>query len=195
MMTKSFLEDTKQLAKQIIELSYNLDDELETWRDIIVRVPDSTSKDVSVGYVSKPDASSGLELVLDIQAPPNEDWARLRIWAIETTKDEAENERFNNIQLTFSLDKTLARQYVEQQFAMDRNELKKLLDNPSVGLQQIVISDMTGKDNKSAELLGERHEVDSDALDSLSEADQAQLLKSLSIIYERLKKTAEGKQQ
>lgn len=195
MMTNPFIEDTKQLAKRIIELSYILDDELETWREVVVRVPDSTSKDVIVGYISKPNASSGLELVLDIQAPPLEDWARLRIWAIETTKDEAKNERFNNIQLTFSLDKSLARQYVEQQLVLDRGELTKLLDDPSLSLQEIVTSDMTGKDNKSGESLGKRHEIDTEALKSLPEDDQARLVESLSTIFERLKKTAESKQK
>lgn len=101
-------------------------------------------------------------MVIDVQAPPQEQKARLRIWAIETYKDEADNERFNNIQLSYSLDYDQARKIVEQVNSPSLDDLANLLHDTNNHLNSMIISDQTGQDKNLNLQMGRRYEFDAD---------------------------------
>lgn len=178
------------IADEIISLSHLLDEEIETWSDVIARVPDSTSKNVNAGFVSKPDTKSKIELVIDIQAPPHEHTSKLRFWAIEIVKDDNNNERFNNIQLTFHLDYDKARKLVEQETPLTRDDLISLASDPVIQLESIAISDLTGKDGVTGQQLGKRYDLDSNDLDSITEVFGNELNQIMNNVMDRLKKSA-----
>ncbi len=169
-----------------------LDNEIETWRDVIARVPDSTNKGVNAGFISKP-TTSGIEIVVDIQAPPSEQTARLRIWAIEIIKDSDGNERFNNVQLMYYLDYDKAHKLVEQTDPLTRDDFSALAHDPANYLENIVISDLTGRDSHSEQLLGKRYDVESDELNDMSEDLSNKLIVAANTVLERLKKSAANK--
>lgn len=189
-MTTEFRDYANSIADEIVALSLRLDNEIETWRDVFTRVPDSTSNGVSAGFISKPVTDSSIEMVIDVQAPPTEQTARLRIWAIETTKDSDDNERFNNIQLTYHLDYNTARQLVEQADTLTRDELSRLAHDTENYLENIVISDLTGKDVVSGQQLGKRYDLETDELDTMNESLSRELVSVINIVLERLKKSA-----
>ena len=189
-MTTEFKDYMNKIADEIITLSRQLDNEIETWRDVVARVPDSTNKGVSEGFISKPTAVSGIEIVADIQAPPVERTARLRLWAIETLKDGDGNERFNNIQLTYNLDYEKAHKLVEHTDALTRDNLALLAHNHADQLDNIVVSDQTGLDTATEQLLGKRYDVVSDELRAISDDRCNELKQVISTVIERLKQTA-----
>ncbi|MEO8863350.1 MAG: hypothetical protein ABI354_03445 [Candidatus Saccharimonadales bacterium] len=189
-MTTKFKDYINSVADGIIALSRQLDNEIETWRDVVARVPDSANKGVSAGFISKPNATSGIEIVADIQAPPTEQIARFRIWAIETVKDSDDNERFNNIQLTYLLDYGKARRLVEQADSLTRENLATLAHDHVEQLTSIVISNQTGLDVAAEQLLGKRYDIQSDKLSNLSEDFCDELELAMSTVLERLKQTA-----
>ena len=192
-MTTEFKNYADNIADEIIGLSLQLDNEIETWRDVVARVPDSTSKGVSAGFISKPNTASSIELAVDVQAPPDEKTARLRIWAIETIKDSNNNERFNNIQLTYHLDYDTAHKLVEQTNALTRDNLSILAHDPANYLENIVISDLTGRDSASDQLLGKRYDLSTDELNAVNEKTSIELKTAMDSVLERLKKSAARK--
>jgi hypothetical protein len=189
-MTTEFKNYINSIADEIIALSQQLGNEIETWRDVLARVPGSTNKGISAGFVSKPTAASGIEIVADIQAPPVEQTARLRIWAIETTKDNDSNERFNNIQLTYRLNYDEAHKLVEQTAALTPENLALLAHEHVDQLDSIVISDLTGGNAASKQSLGKRYDIESDELDIISNDRSDELKQVMSTVIERLKQTA-----
>ena len=132
-------------------------------------------------------------MVIDIQAPPSEQSARLRIWAIETVKDSDNNERFNNIQLTYSLDYGKARKFIERAETITREDLSMLAHDSSNYLKDIFISDLTGKDSTTGQILGKKYEVETDTLRVMTEDLSSELMARMTIVLERLKKTASSK--
>jgi hypothetical protein len=192
-MTTDFEDYINSIADEIIALSKQLDSEIETWRDVVARVPDSTSKGVSAGFISKPTAASGIEVAVDIQAPPAGHAARLRIWAIETVKDTTGYERFNNIQLTYSLDYGTAHKLVEQTKALTREDLSILAHGPANHVENIVISDLTGKDAASGQLLGKRYDLGPDDLRTMDGNRSSELVSVINTVLGRLKKSAGNK--
>jgi hypothetical protein len=192
-MTTDFRSYANSIADEIIALSLQLDNEIETWHDVAVRAPDTTSKGVMSGFVSKPTTASKIEIVVDVQAPPAEKDARLRIWAIETTKDSKNNERFNNIQLTYRLDYTKARKLIEQADVLTRDNFSVLAHDPANSLENIVISDLTGKDIASAQLLGKRYDLESDELSLITEDLSNEIVTVIDDVLGRLKKSAISK--
>jgi hypothetical protein len=192
-MTTDFQNSVNSTADEIISLSKQLDNEIETWGDVVARVPDSTSKGVSAGFISKPTATSGIEIVADVQAPSTEHTARLRLWAIETVKDNDGNERFNNVQLTYGLGYEKARKLVEQSSALTRDNLSALAHDPEAHLDSLVISDLTGRDAASEQLLGKRYDFGPDELNTITEDLSSELVAAMHTVLERLKKSAAGK--
>ena len=190
-MNAKFTGLTNKITDEIIDLSRQLDNEQETWRDVIARVPDSSSNGVSAGYVSKPTTASNIELVTDIQAPSSERTARLRIWAIETTYDSDRNERFNNIQITYHLDYGKARAIIEQAKPVTRDTLSLLAHDPSNYIESIVISVLTGTAvATTGELLGKRYELDLDDLRNITEEVCNEVLAVMNVVLARLKLSA-----
>ena len=189
-MNAKFTDLLNKITDEIIDLSRQLDNEQETWRDVIARVPDSTSNGVSAGYVSKPTTASNIELVTDIQAPPTEQTARLRIWATETTSDSDRNERFNNIQITYHLDYGKARAIIEQAKLVTRDTLSLLAHDLSNYIESIVISDLTGMVAATGELLGKRYELDLDDLRNMTEEVCNEVVAVMNVVLARLKLSA-----
>ncbi|MBC7546481.1 hypothetical protein H7171_01915 [Candidatus Saccharibacteria bacterium] len=189
-MNAKFTDLTNKITDEIIDLSRQLDNEQETWRDVMARVPDSSSNGVSAGYVSKPTTASNIELVTDIQAPPTEQTARLRIWAIETTSDSDRNERFNNIQVTYHLDYGKAHAIIEQTKLVTRDTLSLLAHDPSNYIESIVISDLTGMVAATGELLGKRYELDLDDLRNMTEEICNEVVAVMNVVLARLKLSA-----
>jgi len=192
-MTTEFRNYADSIADKIFGLSLQLDNEIETWRDVVARVPDSTSKGVSDGFITKPDSASGIEIVADIQAPPTEQTARLRIRAMEIIKDGDDNERFNGIQLIYSLDYDKAHKLVEQTDALTRNDLSVLAKDSANQLENIVISDLTGRDSASDQLLGKRYDLSTDELNAMNEKTSIELKTAMDSVLERLQKSAAKK--
>src|ERR1700733_5429976 len=93
----------KQVGLELISMSDTLADKMQTWGDALTQNPESVTATISAGFINKPSVTSGLELVIDVQAPPDES-AILRTWAIETKVGDDQKEYFNNIQLTFETD-------------------------------------------------------------------------------------------
>jgi hypothetical protein len=192
-MTTEFRDYANTIADEIIALSLQLDNEIETWKDVFVRVPDSTSNGVSAGFISKPVTNSTIEIVVDIQAPPAWKTARLRIWTIETTKDSDGNERFNNVQIMYTLDYDAARKLVEQSDSLTRDDFSTLAHDSTNEIENIVVSDLTGKDATTEQQLGKRYDLETDELNSMDEERSNELASVMNTVLERLKKSAANK--
>jgi hypothetical protein len=193
-MTTEFRNYADGVADEIIELSRILGDELETWNDVQVRVPGSTSKDVSAGFVSKPVTASNIECVLDVQSPPNQQHGRLRIWMIETLQDADGTDRFNNIQLTYRLDHSQARQIVARsaESPVTREDLSHLVHEPDNLLENLVLSSLTGKDKATGDQLGERYDLSHEEMQNFPEDLCNDLRQTITTVLGRLKQSAEA---
>ncbi len=188
-MTIKFKDYINQTANEIIALSQLLNEEIETWSDVRARVPDSTSNNISVGFVSKPNALSGIELVIDVQVLSVEQFARLRIWVIETTQDNNSNDRFDNIQLSYKLDYSKAYQLVNQTNTLSRDDFLSLAHESTDQLDNLVVGDLTGQDKVSKEILGQRYELDSNELNTMTEDLCNELEQSMTTVLDRIKQS------
>jgi hypothetical protein len=189
-MTNKFKDYINQTANEIIALSQLLNEEIETWSDVKARVLDSTSDNISVGFVSKPNTLSGIEFVIDVQVLSVEQIVRLRIWVIETTQDNNGNDRFNNIQLSYKLDYSKASQLVNQANTLSRDDFLSLAHESTDQLDNLVVGDLTGQDKVSEEILGQRYELDSNELNAMTEDLCNELEQSMTTVLERIKKSA-----
>lgn len=189
-MSKEFSEATKHIADELIDLSRMLDKKMETWSDNIARYPNSPNKGVSEGFINKESDKPGVDLVIDVLAPPNEQKALLRTWGIECVPDSDGNERFNNIQLSYVVDHATARQLVEKGQKLTRDDIAKFLHSTEHQLDRLVISDQTGRDKSSQELLGKRYDLDAEALGILTKDERAELMLTMEKVLERLKQSA-----
>jgi hypothetical protein len=189
-MSTKFSEATKHTADELIALSQMLDRKMETWSDSIARHPDSPNKDVTAGFINKESDKPGVDLVIDVLAPPNEQKALLRTWGIECVPDSDGNERFNNIQLSYVVDYATARELVVKDKALTRDDIEKFLHSSKHQLDRIVISDQTGRDKSSQQLLGNRYDLDSEGLSNLTEDAIAELAQTMEKVLERLKQSA-----
>ncbi len=189
-MTIKFKDYINQTANEIIALSQLLNEEIETWNDVRARVADSTSDNISVGFVSKPNTLSGIELIIDIQILSVEQIARLRIWVIETTQDNNGNDRFDNIQLSYQLDYSKVSQLVNRTNTLSRDDFINLVHESTDQLANLVVSDLTGQDKLSEEILGQRYELNSNELNTITDDLCNELEKSMTTVLERIKKSA-----
>ncbi len=188
-MTNKFKDYINQTANEIIALSQLLNEEIETWSDVRARVPHSTSDNISVGFVSKPNILSGIEFVIDVQVLSVEQIARLRIWVIETTQDNNGNDRFDNIQLSYKLDYSKTSQLVNQANTLSRNDFLNLAHESTDQLDNLIVGDLTGQDKISEEILGQRYELDSNELNAMTEDLCNELEQSTITALERIKKS------
>lgn len=97
---------------------------------------------------------------MDLQAPSNSNEAILRTWAIESQPDVNNIERFDNIQLTFTVDYSSARSVTQKDSGVTRDDLRVLLNLRSTSLIHLILSDQSGLDKVSGEALGQRYELD-----------------------------------
>ncbi len=188
-MTKELNEAAKHIADELIFLSKMLDKKMETWEDTMARNPNSSNKDVSAGFITKESNKPGVDLVIDIQAPPDSQKALLRTWGIESVVDSNGNERYNNIQLSFVVDYDIAREFVGRGQALTRDDIVHFLHTAENSIDRIIVSDQTGKDDKSQQLLGSRHDLDAKSLESLAEDTAKDLIQIMEIVLQRLKQS------
>lgn len=186
-----FTEETKVIANEIIKLSEMLSGKMETWNDIAQRKQDAVTYRFSAGFTTKESESDGVQLVADVQVEPEHTKALLRTSAIEIIKDESDVLRFNNIELIYEIEYTQGEKITAQNNAMSREELTALLNNPATQLNEVVISDLTGRDPIADQPLGKRYEFTKDEIAALSEADGEDILKVLRTVLDRLVKSAE----
>ena len=194
-MNAQLNQATKTVADKLIAMGRRLHDDMETWQEVQDRVPDSSSKNTTTGFVAKPHTKSGIEMNLDVIAPEEEDTAKLRIWAIHAFKDESENERFNNIQLGYALDRTQAQDLIKQSKSLSLDDLANLLHDPNNTISEITISDETGREEKSQQTLGKRYDLDDKDIASLNEADTMQLIYVMENVLSNIERIANNQVQ
>lgn len=189
-MTSQFNNSTKQLADDLITMSMLLDKRMETWADVFTRHPDSQNVGVCAGFISKQTSVNSIEVLADVQTSSDTNAGVVRIRAIETIRDENGNERFNNVSLQYAAEYTSARQLVEKGKSITREDIKKLLHADASKLDNLTISDATGRDNKSQQLLGKRYDLDEGELATTTKDTEEELIRAADTVLARLKQTA-----
>ncbi|MGF7229454.1 MAG: hypothetical protein ACQR33_05760 [Candidatus Saccharibacteria bacterium] len=188
-MTSEFNQSTKQIADELIALSAVLKDKMETWADVFTRRPDGQA-DAGAGFISTQSESDTLEVVIDVQAQANANSGVMRTKAIETKLDSSGNERFNGISLNYGVDYAAAQKLVEKAGAITREDIAQLLHDDTSQVTWILISDETGKDSATQELLGKRYDLESDELSTLSEDTSKELMLAMDKVLGKLNQTA-----
>jgi hypothetical protein len=162
-MIDSLNNKAKEVANKLIDLSTQLADRMDTWSNSSTG-PGSLSDKEHAGFINKEDAIPGINLVIDVQVPEATNEPLVRIWAIECIVDQYNRERYNNIQLTFATDADKAQRVIDQFTTESREDIRNLLLDSDTTLKNIVISDQTGRDEITQELLGNRYSVNTDEL-------------------------------
>lgn len=194
-MTAQFNDSAKHISDELIAMSMLLDTQMETWADVFARRPASEDAEPCAGFVSSLDAPNGTQVVIDVQLSPDASSGIVRTKAIETIHDEKGNERFNNISLQYAVDRASAQQLVEKAGSITREDIKQLLHADTSQLESAAISDETGRDNKSQQLLGKRYGLDADELAALSETTEEELIQAAHVVLAKLQQTAANEAQ
>lgn len=191
-MTTQFNETITKTADDLIEMSTLLENKMETWAEVFTRHPDAQNVGNCAGFISDQTAENRLEVLVDVLTLPDTDTGEIRVRAIETTHDEDNNERFNAVSLHYTVDRAAARQLVEKEGAITRDDIAKLLHADTSALDNLTISDQTGRDEETQQLLGKRYDLDADELKAVPEATETGLTEALHTVLARLKRTAAG---
>lgn len=189
-MDSQFANFIKGISDELIAMTTLLEHKMETWAKVFARHPDSQNIGIAAGFISNQTAINRIELLIDIQAPPEAMQGILRTRAIETARDAKGNERFNAISMEYEVDRIHAQQLVEKDGSITRTDIKQLLHTEATKLKSLVISDETGRDSKTQQLLGKRYDLEPTELATLSEASNEELIKALDNVLARLKQAA-----
>ncbi len=176
----------KQTALELISMSSVLAEDMETWGDILARNPESVTATISAGFINKPSVISGIDLVIDIQAPPDKD-AVLRTWAIETKIGDDQKEYFNNIQLTFAADGQQARGLIAKGKTITREDIRLLLQSPASRLARITVTSESGG-GEAKQSYDERYDLTTVEL-SQRQDDIAKVDRALRVVLQTLKQS------
>lgn len=163
-MTDELSGRAKQIGDEIIDISTSLDKKMDKWSDLPTR-PDSLGPTERVGFINKATATSGLNLVVDIQVPADKDEALLRTWAIESKPDDDRIERFSNIQLNFIVSYSQARELAKKAGDVTYNDIRAMLHDKNTQLAHVVVSDQSGFNEESQQTLGKRYDLTVNELD------------------------------
>lgn len=185
-MIDELVVTAKQVGLELIDMSDTLADEMQTWGDLLIQNPESVTATVSAGFITKPSAKSGRELVIDVQMPPGEK-AVLRTWAIETKVGDNQEEYFNNIQLTFEADDQQVRSLIAKGKSITREDIRSLLQNQTDRLVRITVSNESGGDG-TKQTHGERYDFTAAEL-SQHPDDAAKLEQALRTVLLALKQS------
>lgn len=177
----------KQIGEDIIELSALLNAKMEKWSDLPVR-PNGLSDTECVGFINKASTQDGVNIIVDIQAPKNQSKALLRIWSIDSAQDHSGNERFNNIQLDFDMDYQSACSLAQKGAATTRDDMRGALRQSSTKLSHVTISNQSGIDKSTQQMLGERYDAAADSIDTEAANKLGQALRK---VLATLKKSAD----
>lgn len=190
-MTTAFIQSIKQSADKIIDMSVVLKDRMESWANVFECYPNSQNVNISAGFVTNSTKQNTMELLVDVQAPPDDASALIRIQAIEIVKGMADDERYNQVSLHFAVEYGQARQLVEKGPSVTRNDITELLRAQSSHLVRLIVSDETGRDSVTGQLLGKRHELDPNELANLPQDKELELIQIIHTVITKLKKTAQ----
>lgn len=188
-MTEKFQLTIRQTAADIIDMGIALGSQMEKWSDTLQR-PDGLSATECVGFITKESESGHLNLTLDVQAPSHDTEAKLRIWAIETILEDGE-ERYHNIQLSFRLDHTEARELVQKGSTFSYQDLHSTLHSPKTKLTQLTLGHHTGFDKTLQQAVGERYDLTGEDLSALSPENSSVLLETLQTVVRALRSAVE----
>lgn len=176
----------KRVGDELINISASLDRKMDKWGAVPQRPQDLSSTEC-VGFINKETSSSGLNMVIDIQAPEGEDRAVLRTWGIASETGDGQVERFNNIQLDFAMDYSRAREITTKGNAVTRENIRAALHDQDTKLTHVLISNQSGFDNNSQQPLGERYDLTvSEIVDDKDTTDKVST--ALTIVLDNLKK-------
>lgn len=181
-----FNDYAKQTADQLISLSEQLAGKMETWATAFERHPDAQNVNERAGFISDQTVTSPLEVLVDIQISNESQPATLRSRAIETTADKRCNQRFNNISLGFTVDEAAAHELVAKAAAITRDDIRELLHNQATRLRTLVVSNGSGRDEQTEELLGQRYDIMGDELNNLSTETIAAIKTATDAVLPRL---------
>lgn len=157
-MNTALDKTVKQVANELITLSQKFDEKMERWSDVATS-QEGLNPTEYAGFINKAAHNDDrLSFVIDVQAPDATQHAILRVWAIETALDEKQNERFNNIQLTFGMDYKVARTLAQKTANITRDDLRAALGDANTQLAHVVVSNRSGLDKSSEQILGERYD-------------------------------------
>jgi histidinol phosphatase-like enzyme len=157
-MEQTFNDRTKQIADALIDMSAKLAAKMDAWHNIVVGEGSMRNTD-RAGFVNKTSSDSGIDFLIDIQAPANGNEAVLRTWAIESFGSEDGVKLFNNIQLTFTVTYEKARQLTERFDTVTREDIRSLLHESDTELQSVVISNQSGLSESDKTTYGKRYDV------------------------------------
>lgn len=146
----------KQVGLDLIGMSDMLAENMQTWAELLAQNPESMTAKISAGFINKPSVTSGPEIVIDVQAPPDKETV-LRTWAIEIRTGDDGKEYFNGIALTFAVDSQHARELIAKGGAIAREDIRHLLRAPTTQLATITISHESGGDG-TKQTHGERYD-------------------------------------
>lgn len=176
----------KHTGTELIGMGDMHADEMRTWADLLAEDPDIQAATFSAGFISDPSEAHRLQLVIDVQAPPDEATV-LRTWAIETLTDKDGRESFNNIQLTFKADDHHVHELVTKGKTITREDIRQLLQDPTTQLARITVSNESGGDG-TQQTHGERYDYNVDELsDDLDKATTVNT--TLQAVLQKLKQT------
>lgn len=183
-MIDELTSTAKQIGDEIIDMTALLDKKMDKWSDVADH-PDNLLPTECVGFISKETTAPGLNLLIDIQAPASKDKATLRTWVIESQLDNGHNERFNNIQLGFTVNLRKARELTKESAHVTRDDIRTVLHDQDTKLTRLVVSNQSGLDKVSQQQLGERYDL---ALGQ--HADTTQIDSTLHTVLLELQKSA-----
>ena len=189
--TAPMIEDlstaAKQTALELITISDTLAGTMQTWADVLAQNPESTTATLSAGFINKDSEAPGLELVVDVQAPPDEK-AVLRTWAIQTKIGDDQKEYFNNIQLTFEADGQQVGDLIAKGSAITREDIRLLLQDQTTQLARITVSNQSGGDG-TQQTHGERYDFTATELNDRPD-DAAKVAQALQAVLPTLQQAA-----
>jgi hypothetical protein len=186
------IEELKKTAikagDELIGISALLDKKMSKWSDALTR-PQDLSITECVGFINKETATDGLNLSIDIQAPAGNEQAVLRTWGIMSQLDDNQIERFDNIQLDFAVDYQRARELAKKGGDVTRDDIRTILHDQSTKLTRVVVSNQSGLDAASQQILGERYDL------SIGEPGDhsnlaGKIVSALNVVLPALKKSA-----
>lgn len=174
-----FIQSLKANAQQIIELSGRLGDRVRTW-DQEKSAPDNGFTD-RAGYVHY----EQIELFADVYAPEDAANGLIRARLAWVHKADGEQELFTMITLDFDAELEKTKALIADSDNLTQEKLVSLLHEPSTMPKYIQVSLDSGKKSDS-DAAGKRYEFNDEAIQKITEADQAEFLDTVSEAYDQI---------
>lgn len=187
-MIDELTHTAKQVGLELINLSDVLAEEMQTWADLLAQNPESITATISAGFITKPSVETVHELVIDVQAPPDET-AVVRTWAIATRAGEDGQVYSDSIQLTFNADNQRVSELVAKGAAVTKDDIRHILQGEKTGqLARIAVSNKVSGDG-TKQTHGERYDFTGAEL-SKNPENAAKVSHALQEVLETLKQSA-----